>query len=277
MTRFYPNWWSVADVRHPFFASPRPLVFAHRGGSGLAPENTIAAFDTGLALGVDGLELDVRLSRDGVVVVHHDASLDRTTDVRGAVSARTAAELSQVDAGYRFTRHDAHPFRGRGFGVPALAEVLARYRGVRIVVELKLDAAELAAGVVQDVRRADAVGRVCVGSFDVRVLRTVRTLEPALATSAAREEVRWALYRSWCRWPLRRTPYHGFQIPEWSGGTRVVSRRFVEAAHRAGLGVHVWTVDTEDHACRLLACGVDGLITDRPDIIVPLVNGSKRL
>ena len=101
-------------------------------------------------------------------------------------------------------------------------------------------------------RRADAVDRVCVGSFGLRVLRAARTLEPALATSAAREEVRWALYRSWCRWPLRRPAYDGFQVPEWSGATRVVSRRFVDAAHRAGLGVQVWTVDTEDDARRLL-------------------------
>ena len=275
MTRFYPNWWLVADVRHPFFASARPLVFAHRGGSGLAPENTIAAFDTALALGADGLELDVRLSRDGVVVVHHDASLDRTTDVRGDVSALTAAELARVDAGYRFTRRDAHPFRGQGIGVPALADILARYRDTRIVVEFKLSVAELAAAVVEVVRRADAVGRVCVGSFDRRVLHAARTLEPALATSAARQEVRWALYRSWCRWPVRLPAYDGFQIPEWSGATRVVSRRFVDAAHRAGLGVHVWTVDTEDQARRLLGCGVDGLITDRPDVIVPMVRGSK--
>jgi glycerophosphoryl diester phosphodiesterase len=264
MTRFYPNWWLVADVRHPFFASARPLVFAHRGGSGLAPENTIAAFDTALALGADGLELDVRLSKDGVVVVHHDASLDRTTDVRGDVSALTAAELSRVDAGYRFTRHDAHPFRGQGIAVPALADVLARYRDARIVVEFKLNVAELAAAVVEVVRRADAVERVCVGSFDLRVLHAARTLEPALATSAARQEVRWPVYE-------------GFQVPEWSGATRVVSRRFVDAAHRAGLGVHVWTVDTEDRACRLLACGVDGLITDRPDVIVPMVKGAKGL
>jgi glycerophosphoryl diester phosphodiesterase len=276
MTRFYPNWWLVADARHPFFASPRPLVFAHRGGSGLAPENTVAAFDTALALGADGLELDVRLSRDGVVVVHHDASLSRTTDVRGDVSALTAAELSRVDAGYGFAQHDAHPFRAQGIGVPALADVLARYRDARIAVELKLNVAALAAAVVEVVRRADAVDRVCVGSFDLRVLHAARTLEPALATSAARQEVRWALYRSWCRWPLRRRGYEGFQVPEWSGATRVVSRRFVDAAHRAGLGVHVWTVDTEDHARRLLACGVDGLITDRPDVIVPLVKGSKR-
>jgi glycerophosphoryl diester phosphodiesterase len=262
----------VADVRHPFFAAPRPLVFAHRGGSGLAPENTIAAFDTGLALGADGLELDVRLSRDGIVVVHHDASLDRTTDAQGDVSALTAAELSRVDAGYRFTRDAAYPFRGQGIGVPTLAEVLARYKETRIVVEFKLNTSDLASAAVEVVRRANAVDRVCVGSFDLRVLRAVRRFEPALATSAAREEVRWALYRSWCRWPLRRPVYGGFQVPERSGATRIVSRRFVDAAHRAGLGVHVWTVDTEDRARRLLASGVDGLITDRPDVIIPLVN-----
>ena len=84
-------------MRHPFFASPRPLVFAHRGGGALAPENTIAAFDNGLALGADGLELDVHLSRDGVVVVHHDRLLDRTTALRGPVAAHTADALRRAD------------------------------------------------------------------------------------------------------------------------------------------------------------------------------------
>src|SRR5262245_14242151 len=96
-------------MRHPFFESSRPLVFAHRGGSALAPENTMAAFDNGLALGADGLELDVHLSRDGAVVVHHDATLDRTTTLTGAVSARTADELARAD-------------------VPRLGDVLARHR-----------------------------------------------------------------------------------------------------------------------------------------------------
>ena len=82
-------------LRHPFFASSRPLVFAHRGGSALAPENTIAAFDNGLALGADGLELDVHLSRDGVVVVHHDRTLHRTTALRGPIAERTADELGR--------------------------------------------------------------------------------------------------------------------------------------------------------------------------------------
>src|SRR5580693_8506046 len=125
--RFYPNWratscpplparhsgWSgrprralrvQSDVHrpvpHPFFSSTRALLFAHRGGSALAPENTLAGFDNGLALGVDGLELDVHLSRDGIVVVHHDRRLERTTNLAGPIADRTAEELSRADAGY---------------------------------------------------------------------------------------------------------------------------------------------------------------------------------
>ena len=237
---------------HAFFASERPLVFAHRGGSALAPENTIAAFDNGLALGADGLELDVHLSRDGVVVVHHDRALDRTTTLRGPIVARTADELARA-------------------GVPTLADVLGRYRDPRVIIELKVNHPELAHAVVDVVRRADAVERVCLGSFGLRVLRAARAIEPAIASSGAREEVRWALYRSWCRWPVRQVAYQGYQVPEWSGSTRVVSPRFVADAHAAGLGVQVWTVDDEADARRLLACGVDALITDRPDVIVPLV------
>jgi glycerophosphoryl diester phosphodiesterase len=239
-------------VRHPFFASPRPLVFAHRGGSALAPENTIAAFDNGLALGADGLELDVHLSRDGVVVVHHDRLLDRTTTLRGPIALRTAEELRRAQ-------------------VPTLAAVLARYRDARIIVEMKVNAVELAARTIEVVRGAGAVERVCLGSFGLRVLRAARAIDPAIATSGAREEVRWALYRSWCRWPVSRVSYEGYQVPELSGRTRVVSPRFVEDAHDAGLGVQVWTVDAAPAARRLIEWGVDALITDRPDVIVPVI------
>jgi len=239
------------DRFYPFFASRRPLVFAHRGGGALAPENTMAAFDNGLALGADGLELDVRLSLDGEVVVHHDATLDRTTTLRGPIAARRAAELAAA-------------------GVPTLAAVLARYADAPVIVEMKVNTPAFAEAVVGVVRAAGAVTRVCLGSFGLRVLRAVRTIEPSIATSAAREEVRWALYRSWCRWPVSRPAYAGYQVPEYAGRTRVVSPRFVADAHRAGLAVQVWTVDTEEAADRLLGWGVDALITDRPDIIVPL-------
>jgi glycerophosphoryl diester phosphodiesterase len=216
----------------------------------------MAAFENGIALGADGLELDVHLSRDGDAVVHHDRTLDRTTTLRGPLAARTADELRRAD-------------------VPSLGEVLARYREARIIVEMKVNRPELAAAVVAAARHADAVERVCLGAFGWRVLRAARTLEPRIATSAAREEVRWALYRSWCGWPVSRVAYGGYQVPEFAGRTRVVSPRFVEHAHRAGLGVQVWTVDSEEDARRLLAWGVDALITDRPDRIVPAVLSSR--
>jgi glycerophosphoryl diester phosphodiesterase len=253
------------------FRSSRPLILAHRGGAALAPENTLAAFDAGMALGADGLELDVRLSRDGVVVVHHDATLDRTTDGRGPVAACTADELGRVDAGYHFARGDGWPFRGRGVGVPTLASVLARYRDCPVIVELKVDHPEMARAVVETVQRADAVDRVCLGAFGRRVLRAARAMAPSIVTSAAREEVRWALYRTWFGLPVPRGAYAGFQVPEIAGATRVVSPRFLRAAHRAGLPVQVWTVNDEAAAVRLLDWGVDALITDRPDLLVPLL------
>ena len=237
---------------HPFFASSCPLVFAHRGGAALKPENTIDAFDNGLALGADGIELDVRLSRDRVVVVHHDATLDRTTALRGPVAARNTDELAAAN-------------------VPTLRAVLHRYPTTRMIVEMKERTPSLARAVLDEVRAAGAEDRVCLGAFSRAPLREVRRLAPRVATSAAREEVRWALYRSWCRWPVRRTPYVGYQIPEVAGTTRVVSPRFIADAHRAGLGVQVWTVNFEHDARRLLEWGVDALITDRPDLMVPLV------
>lgn len=257
-------------MSHGFFTARRPLVFAHRGGGGLAPENTLAAFDRGLAHGADGLELDVQLSSDGVVVVHHDPTLDRTTDLSGPVRAFTAATLARADAGHAFRSGGTFPYRGRGLGVPTLASVLDRYRDVPVIVELKVNSREMARAAIEVVRAAEAADRVCLGSFGLTVLRACRALEPGIATSAAREEVRWALYRSWCRWPVSRAPYGGYQVPEWFGSTRVVSPRFIEAAHRARLAVQVWTVDDEDTARRLLGWGADALITDRPDLIVPL-------
>ena len=239
-------------MRHAFFSSPRPLVFAHRGGAALAPENTLDAFDNGLALGADGIELDVRLSRNGVVVVHHDATLDRTTRLHGPVAARHTDELATAN-------------------VPTLRAVLQRYPATRVIVEMKERTVAIAGGVLDDVRAANAADRVCIGSFSRTPLREVRRLEPAIATSAAREEVRWALYRSWCRWPVTNPPYSGYQVPEIAGSTRVISPRFVVDAHRAGLGVQVWTVNAERVAEKLLGWGVDALITDRPDLMVPLV------
>ncbi|HET7698831.1 MAG TPA: glycerophosphodiester phosphodiesterase [Vicinamibacterales bacterium] len=246
------------------------LVFAHRGGAKLRPENTLLAFDHGLSLGADGLEFDVRLSRDGVVVVHHDATLERTTDGTGPVAARTADELARLDAGFHFEAH-----RGRTGGVPRLQDVLRRYPAARCIIEMKVNEPELAHRTIDAVRAARAVDRVALGSFGTRVLRAARDYEPRIPTGASREETRLALYRSWVRWPVRRPAYREFQVPEVSGSTRVVSPRFVRYAHEARVSVAVWTVDAEDDMRRLLAWGVDAIISDRPDIAVQVARAGR--
>jgi len=305
-------------------------VYAHRGGAALRPENTIVSFDHGLSLGADGLEFDVHLSRDGVVVVHHDATLDRTTGSRGRLAALTADELARVDAGYWFmggdvaglkasttngkaglkasttdgkaglkagttdgkaglkagttdgkaglkagTTEEQYPFRGQGLGIPRLSELLARYPATPLIIELKVNEPELARRVIDDVRAAGAVDRVAFGSFGWRVLHTARDLEPRIPTGASREEVRWALYRSWVHWPLGAPRYRELQVPEQSGVTRIVTPRFIQHAHRAGVPVKVWTVNEEADMHRLLDWGVDALISDRPDLAVALVKEAR--
>jgi glycerophosphoryl diester phosphodiesterase len=260
------------------FASREKLVFAHRGGAKLAPENTIAAFVNGVALGSDGFECDVHLSRDGTPVVIHDQTLDRTTDATGPVGAWTAEELAGVDAGYRFVGPDgSHPFRNRGIGVPTLEAVMRACPGVRAIIEMKQGDPALARAVMDVVRRTDAVDRVCVGSFYRQGLEVIRAEAPAIATSASEDEARWTLYRAWCRWPLAAARvYCAFQVPERAGRLRVVSPSFVEQAHRDGARVDVWVVDGADDINRLLSWGVDGVITDRPDIALAVRDEWRR-
>lgn len=261
---------------HPWIrrslAPARPLVFAHRGGSALAPENTIAAFDHAHALGVDGFELDVRLSRDGEVVVIHDAEVDRTTDGTGRVSRSTADQLRCLDAGFRFTDAAggrAFPFRGSGVRIPLLRELLARFPDELLIIELKGGDPELARCAFDVVLDAGALDRVCFGGFQRGILAHIRRLGNAqVCSSASREETRWALYRSWVHVPWPWIGYNAFQVPETAGRTRVVSPQFLRAAHASQLAVQVWTVNEEADMRRLLGWGVDGLITDRPDLAV---------
>ncbi|HET9704634.1 MAG TPA: glycerophosphodiester phosphodiesterase [Vicinamibacterales bacterium] len=255
------------------FRSEGPLVFAHRGGAGVAPENTMAAIDNGLALGADGVEIDVQLSRDGIPVVIHDPTLDRTTDRTGRVGARTAAELAHVDAGFRFEKDGAHPFRGQGVGIPRLDAVLAKHQDTRVIIEMKGGEPELARAVGVVVRRAGAADRVCVSSFWQQSIDTLRADCPELMTGASQEEARWALHRAWVRWPwTSERRYAAFQVPEHAGRMRVVSPNFVRHVHREGHVVQVWVVNLPEDVWRLLDWGVDGIISDVPESAIAARN-----
>jgi glycerophosphoryl diester phosphodiesterase len=232
-------------------------VFAHRGGAKLGPENTIEAFDRGLETGADGLEFDVRLSRDGEVVIMHDATIDRTTGGRGQVGAFSAEELSR-------------------WRVPRLREVFERYPQAACIIELKDNSDALARRVVELVREHRATDRVAIGSFYVGPLRAARRLEPRIPTGAAKPEIRLALYGSYAGLTPFWASYRALQVPERSRARRVVSRRFIRSAHAAGVVVQVWTVDEERDIRRLLAWGVDAIISDRPDVAASIVQEEHR-
>jgi glycerophosphoryl diester phosphodiesterase len=254
-----------------FLSLDRRFVIAHRGGAKRRPENTMTAFDYAVALGVDAIELDVHLSRDGVPVVIHDPTLARTTDASGTVAERTADELARLDAAFRFERDGAFPFRGQEIGVPTLEAVLARHRGMPFMVELKGSVPELARRVVDVVTRQDAADRVIYGSFSDVSMAALRRAAPDAITSAASREVSAALIRSYCWLKPRPSGYQLFQVPEVKGGTRVVSRRFVAGARRAGLPVQVWIVNEAAEMTRLLEWGVTGIISDMPDVAISAV------
>lgn len=231
----------------------------------------MAAFARGLGCGADGVECDVRRSRDGVPVVIHDATLDRTTDRTGPVAALTAAELAGVDAACRFVPADDVAWTPSRCGIVPLAEVLHAHPAARVIVEVKDDSTALARAVADVVLAASAVGRVCVGSFHRAVVRTVRTYAPEITTSAAEPEARWLLMRSHLRWPrLGQAPFAALQVPEVAGRLRVTSKGFFRQVHREGCVAQVWTVDRPADVRRLFDWGADGVISDRPDLTVPV-------
>jgi glycerophosphoryl diester phosphodiesterase len=231
----------------------------------------MAAFAHAVALGVDAVECDVHLSADGEAVLIHDDTLDRTTDATGPVSLRTARELAAVDAGARFGPDRQYPYRGQGGGVPRLAELLDAFPTIPVVIEIKGSdprTAGRALRVVNDCRAAD---RVIIGGFSHAVLEYVRREAPGMATSASSQEVQAALRRSWFGLRPRVTGYQVFQVPVRLRGRTVLTARLVSASRRAAIPVQAWIVDEASEMERLLAWGVTGLITDRPDVAVGVV------
>ena len=252
----------------------RVSVISHRGGSKLRPENTFAAFDHACELGVDALECDVHLSRDGEVVVIHDFTLERTTDGQGPLDMFTASQLAHLDAGFHFQPDQGHPYRGRGQGVPRLAELLARYPAMPIVIEVKGARPEVAERTVSVVRQAQAMDRVMIGGFSDPVLKTVRRLEPQMVTGASGIEARGAVLRSYLFLAPNPTGYRLFHMPLRLRGKQALRRSFVRSARRAGIPVHAWVVDDPAEMRRIIDWGVTGIITDRPDVALTVLKAS---
>jgi glycerophosphoryl diester phosphodiesterase len=248
---------------HSFLDQPGPIGFAHRGGAGEAPENTLAAFEIAVALGYSYLETDAHITRDGVLVAFHDERLDRVTDRIGAIAELCIAEVEAADAGYAFSldRGSSFPFRGCGIRVPRLEEILVRWPDVRINIDPKSDACVGPLAALLD--RFGAWERVCIGSFADSRLRRIRTLGRGRAcTSMGPRAVALARLAA-APGVIPRMGADCIQVPIRQGPVPIVTERFVVAAHRAGLRVHVWTINDEATIHGLLDLGVDGIMSDR--------------
>ena len=242
-----------ANAAYPFLDWPAPIPFAHRGGASEAPENTMPAFEHAVRLGYRYLETDAHVTADGVLIAFHDDRLDRVTDRAGVIAELPWSEVQRARVDGR------EP-------IPLLEDLLTAWPDVRVNIDPKHDGAAepLAAAIV----RTRSVDRVCVGAFSDRRIGVVRSLVgPALCTSMGPREVAQLVSAS------RGLPGGGrlrspcAQVPPNQGRVPLVTARLVETAHRLGVQVHVWTIDDGDEMARLLDLGVDGIMTDRPQVL----------
>jgi glycerophosphoryl diester phosphodiesterase len=256
----------------------RVLNYAHQGGAREGPSSTLAAMRSAVAAGADALELDVHCTADGELVVCHDETVDRTTDGSGCIAELTLAEVQALDNAYwwrpgEVVDHESGPWplRGRAgddpdYRIPTLRAVLEAFPGVFLNLDIKETRGyeERLAAVLRSYGRVDDV---IVASFHDIATERFAAAAPEIGTSAGTTATAEFFYavRDGRRPPSTR--HVALQVPPTFGETVIVDEQFVEAAHDAGLAVHVWTIDEPDEMCRLVALGVDGIMTDRPTVL----------
>jgi glycerophosphoryl diester phosphodiesterase len=265
----------------------RVIAFAHQGGSFEGPSSTIGAIAHALDAGATAIELDVHATKDRHLVVCHDATVDRTSNHRGAIASMTLDELSEVDNAYWWIEGDVvtlarapeeYLLRGRApddraYGVAALEEVATTFPDVLLNLDIKgtdpfvEPYEELLAN---ELRRLEIADSVIVASFHDNAMQRFRSLAPNVATSGATDETV-AFYVSFLEGSPVMPPVAALQIPPRYGDVDVVTESLVAAAHDAGVAVHVWTINEPEEMARLLDLGVDGIVSDRPTVLSRLL------
>lgn len=265
---------------HPFFSAKDVLVIAHQGGEGLRPSNTLAAFDNAVALGVDVLEMDVHATADNQLVLIHDATVDRTTDGTGKVHEMTLAEIKQLDAGHYWTGDEGqtYPYRGQGITIPTLEELFDAYPQMLFNIEIKQREPSIARQLCQLLQGRELTEQVLLASFHATAMNEFRAACPMVATSMVQDEIiPFFVLSNLFLGATYQTSVESIQVPEYRGGIvpwgdlRVLNGRFVRDAQRHNIELHVWTVNETADMERMLALGVDGIITDRPDRLLALL------
>jgi glycerophosphoryl diester phosphodiesterase len=252
-----------------FFSAAKPRVIGHRGAAGVAPENTLAAFERGVADGADIVELDVHLSQDCEVVIIHDDTVERTTDGHGEIRRMNLAEIKKFDAGCRFVdEHGAHAYRGKGVVIPTLDQLFARLPAIKAIVEIKQGDPPMVKEVVNLVHRAGKENDVLLATEHDDIMREIRAElgdDRAPATGFCHGEV--AAFIGWLTsggGAGYRPAGRALQVPPEAEGVKLVTAETLATAHALGLEIFVWTINEVAEMKRLLALGADGIITDYP-------------
>jgi glycerophosphoryl diester phosphodiesterase len=260
----------------PYFQdAPRPLVIAHQGGDGLWPSNTLFAFEHAADLGVDVLEMDIHMTKDGVLVVSHDETVDRLTDGTGLIKEKTLAEVQSYDAGYDWSPLDdgaEFPYRGQGITIPTLESVFERFPNYRMNIEIKQSDPPIHQQFCALIRKYGMEDKVLVASFKDEALAEFRETCPEVATSGSRGQIKPFIYMHLAFLGRLYPPnFSAVQLPIEDSGITLLTSRFVKVAHARGLWVDAWTIDGPAEMQMLIGIGVDGIITDRPDVLMEVL------
>lgn len=255
----------------------RPLVIAHQGGDGVWPGDTMFAFEKSVEIGADVLEMDAHITEDGHIVLMHDEEVDRTTDGTGLIDDLTLDELKNLDAAYDWSNDNGKtfPYRGQGIQVPTLDELFQKFPDMRYVIEIKLTGKPIDEPLCTLIHEHEVQENVMIASFHDEAMQSFRDACPEVATSAARGEVtKFVLLGKFFLSGLIIPEYESIQPPydpAESMNIPIMTKRFIREAHARNIAVEPWTVNDPDLMKQYIEWGVDGIITDRPDLMIEVL------
>lgn len=261
----------AADVAYYSNHPKATEAIAHQGGADLWPSATMIAYHNAVKLGVDVLEMDIHITKDGQLVLMHDGTVDRTTNGKGDIESMTLAEIKSLDAGYRFTLDEGKtfPYRGKGIQVPTVEEMFTTFPDYRMVIELKHSEASMAKQFCELIRKHKMQDKVVVASFEDFRLNEFRQECSEVATSGAKNEITLFVILSKLHLTGFYSPaFQSLQVPEKSGNLTIVSPSFMKQAKDRNLKVEVWTINDSETMKKLIDWGADGIMTDRPDLLM---------
>ncbi|WP_223589546.1 glycerophosphodiester phosphodiesterase [Neobacillus bataviensis] len=275
------NFLPVSPIKEKsFFKNGRPLVIAHQGGELLAPSNTMAAFTNAADMGVDALETDLHITKDGYLVAIHDPTVDRTTNGHGKVADLTLEEIQILDAGYQFKDlNDQYRYRGKGVYIPTAEEMFQTFGNMRIEMEIKDDNPperidEIASKLWALIKKYHMEDKILVASFDQEILNSFeKYAKGRVATTAGRQEVKsFVIFHKFFLRNLYQPHVDAFQLPSEDSGFDLTDNKLIDGAHRRGMQMHYWTIDNPKEMKRLIDAGADGILTNRPDLLLKLLH-----